>query len=259
MLNALNTAATGMTAQSKQVEVISNNIANADTVSFKKSRAEFQDLLYQNIQAPGAATSATTQNPTGVQVGMGVKLSATSREYSQGAPRPTGRALDMAIRGGGFFSVQRPDGEIAYTRDGSFQLDSGGRIVTNQGLPLIPEIIVPPGTSDLKIGYDGRVTARNGAENVDLGQVQITGFANPAGLSADGGNLYSPTASSGTPAAASPGDPGMGSIEQNFLESSNVQPVTEMTDLIRAQRVYELNSKVIGSADQMMGTLNQVK
>lgn len=259
MLDALNTAASGMQAQSKQVEIISNNIANADTTSFKKSRAEFQDLLYQTIQAPGAATSATTNNPTGVQVGVGVKLAATSREYQQGAMRPTGRALDVAIGGGGFFSIQQANGEIAYSRDGSFQLDSGGRLVTSHGNPVVPEIMVPPGASDLAITQDGRVTARVGNDTTELGQIQLTTFANPAGLLGEGGNLFSPSASSGTPVAANPGDAGVGTLNQNMLEASNVQPVTEMTDLIRAQRVYELNSKVIGSADQMMGTLNQLK
>lgn len=259
MMNALNTAATGMQAQSKQVEVISNNIANADTVSFKKSRAEFEDLLYQNVQAPGAATSATTQNPTGVQVGVGVRLAATSREHGQGSFRPTGRPLDMAIGGGGFFSIQKPGGDLAYTRDGSFQLDPTGRIVTSQGYPLVPEIVVPPGASDLNISPDGRVSVRNGNDVMELGQIQLTSFPNPAGLMAEGGNLFSPSPSSGTPSPGNPGDPGIGTVNSNFLEASNVQPVTEMTDLIRAQRVYELNSKVVGSADQMMATLNQLK
>lgn len=260
MINALNTAATGMNAQSKQVEVISNNIANADTVAYKKSRAEFQDLLYQNIQAPGAATSATTMNPTGVQVGVGVKLSATSREHGQGAFRPTNRPLDMAIGGGGFFSVQKGNGEVAYTRDGSFQLDANGRLVTSQGFPLVPEIIVPPGSSDLNISADGRVSVRNGgAEATEIGQIQLTTFANPAGLASEGGNLLGVTPSSGVPVPGNPGDAGVGTLQQNFLEASNVQAVTEMTDLIRAQRVYELNSKVISSADQMMNTLNQIK
>jgi len=259
MIDALNTAATGMTAQSKQVEVISNNIANADTTSFKKSRAEFQDLLYQNIQAPGAATSATTQNPTGVQVGVGVKLAAVSREYGQGALRPTGRALDVAIGGGGFFSIQKPNGEISYTRDGSFQLDSGGRIVNNSGFPIVPEIVIPPDVMSIGIAQDGRVTAIQNNQTIELGQMQLTTFANPAGLMAEGGNLFDPSAASGTPTPGNPGDAGLGNLNQNFLEASNVQPVTEMTDLIRAQRVYELNSKVVGSADQMMSALNQLK
>ena len=261
MINALNTAATGMAAQARQVEVISNNIANADTVAFKKSRAEFQDLLYQNIKEPGAATSATTANPTGVQVGVGVKLAAVSREHGQGSLRQTGRPLDVAVGGAGFFAVQKGDGEVVYTRDGGFQMDGEGRLVNSQGFAVVPELRIPPTAQGLSISPDGKVTARVGNSNdiTELGQIQITTFANPAGLLAQGGNIYSPSTASGAPVPSTPGEPGVGSLQQQFLESSNVSPVTEMTDLIRAQRVYELNSKVIGSADQMMSTLNQLK
>jgi flagellar basal-body rod protein FlgG len=259
MINALNTAATGMNAQSKQVEVISNNIANADTVGFKKSRAEFQDLLYQTTKEPGAATSATTQNPTGVQTGLGVKLGATSREHLMGSFRGTGRALDLAVGGNGFFAVQLPGGEMAYTRDGSFNLDAEGRITTSQGYPLVPEITVPPTAQNITVALDGRVSAHVGTGMQDLGQIQLTNFANPAGLAARGGNLYGVSPGSGAAVPGTPGEEGFGGVQSQFLESSNVSPVTEMTDLVRAQRVYEMNSKVISTADQMLSTLGSVK
>ena len=260
MLNALNTAATGMTAQAKQVEVSSNNLANADTVSFKKSRAEFQDLLYQNMVDPGAATSATTQNPTGVQVGVGVKLAATSREHTQGTLRPTGRNMDIAIGGEGFLSFQSPAGEIVFSRDGSLQVNNEGRVVNSQGYPLVPEVVIPPGIATVSIGTDGRVTAStNGIEKQDLGQIQLSNFSNPAGLQAEGGNMFRVSSGSGAPVPGNPGEQGFGILQQQFLEASNVAPVTEMTDLIRAQRVYELNSKIISTSDAMMSTLNQLK
>ncbi|MBS1982544.1 MAG: flagellar basal-body rod protein FlgG [Bdellovibrionales bacterium] len=261
MLNALNAAATGMTAQSKQVEVISNNIANADTVSFKKSRAEFQDLLYHTVKDPGAATSATTANPTGVQIGAGVQLAAVSRENGQGSPRGTNRDLDVMIYGNGYFSVQLPNGEIGFTRDGSFQLSQEGRVETSQGYPVVPEIVIPPNAVAVNISADGRVSVSAGSnkEVQEVGQLQVTNFANPGGLISQGNNVFLQSSSSGAAVPGNPGENGSGSLMQKFLESSNVSPVTEMTDLIRAQRVYELNSKVITSTDQMMSTLNQLK
>lgn len=260
MLNALNAAATGMTAQAKQVEVISNNLANADTVAFKKSRAEFQDLLYQNIKEPGSATSATTQNPTGIQIGAGVQVSAVAREHMDGRPRGTARELDVAIGGQGFFAIQMPNGEIGYTRDGSFNRNADGTLVTSSGFPLAPEIVIPPNARAVNITGDGRVTiSLDNGEPQEVGQIQLMSFANPTGLQASGGNLYMASPSSGAPIPGTPGDNGTGVLLQRHLESSNVEPVTEMTDLIRAQRVYELNSKVITSTDQMMSTLNQLK
>lgn len=260
MLRALNTAATGMDAQTKNVETISNNIANADTTSFKKSRVEFQDLLYQNVKDPGAATSATTLNPTGVQFGAGVQVSATAREHTQGSLRSTDRPLDMAIMGDGFFSVQMPNGNLAYTRDGSFNVDGDGRLITSQGLPLQPEITLPPDTQSVNIGQDGIVSVSNAAgENNQVGQIQLSTFVNPSGLQAEGGNLYLVSQGSGNPVPSNPGDQGVGRIQQKYLETSNVKPVTEMTDMVRAQRIYELNSKVITTTDQMMSTLNQLK
>jgi flagellar basal-body rod protein FlgG len=260
MLNSLNTAATGMAAQTRQIEVVSNNIANADTTAFKKSRADFQDLLYHNVQAPGAATSATTQNPTGVQIGVGAKVVGTMREHSDGSLRPTQRDLDVAIEGDGFLSVAKPNGELAYTRDGSLRIGAEGRIENAAGYPIQPEMQVPQGTSKLQISFDGRVSSINAAGTIEeIGQLQLTTFANASGLAAEGGNLYSATSASGAPIPGTPTDAGFGRIHQGYVESSNVSPVTEMTDMIRAQRVFELNSKVINTADQMMGAINNIR
>lgn len=260
MLNALNTAATGMTAQTKQIEVVANNLANADTTSFKKSRADFQDLLYQNVKDPGAATSATTRNPTGVQVGTGVQVVGTSRMYEMGTPRPSQRDLDVMIGGAGFFAVQMPDGNLAYTRDGNFQIGPEGQLQTSSGHNLAPEIAIPQNAQSVQIAEDGTVKAVMGPNEVqELGQIQLATFANPSGLVLIGSNLAMPSPSSGAPAQAAPGDPGVGKLMQRYLESSNVQPTTEMTDMIRAQRVYELNSKVISTSDQMLSTLNQIR
>lgn len=260
MFKALNTAATGMTAQSLQSEVIANNIANSDTTAFKRSRAEFQDLLYQNEKDPGSATSSTTINPTGVQVGLGVKAVGSSREHSMGAARPTGRELDVLVGGEGFFTIQKPSGEIAYTRDGSFKLDAEGKLVNGQGLPLVPEITIPPGVRAIQIAGDGTVTVSlNSNESQQLGQIQLTNFINPAGLQADGGSLFLQTPASGEAVTGNPGDQGFGRLEQKFLEASNVNSVAEMTDLIRSQRLFEMNSKVIQTTDQMLSTLSQIK
>lgn len=260
MLNTLNTAATGMDAQSKQIETISNNLANADTTGFKKSRTDFQDLLYQTVTAPGAATSATTLNPTGVQIGAGVKVAGVSRDHSGGSMRATNRKLDVAIEGEGFLAVQKPNGELTYTRDGSLRIGPEGVIQTSSGYSIVPEIQVPQNTKDINVTFDGRVQARDAAgETSDIGQLQLTSFANSAGLGAEGGNLYYATPASGAPVPGTPTDGGLGRIHQGYLEASNVKPVSEMTDMIRAQRVYELNSKVISTADQMMNSLNSIR
>lgn len=260
MFNALNAAATGMTSQAKQIEVITNNIANTDTVGFKKSRAEFQDLLYRTDKDPGAATSATTQNPTGIQVGAGSQVSAVAREHTDGQPRGTGRDLDVALGGSGFLAIQRPNGEIAYTRDGSLQRNGDGTLVTSQGYPLVPEITIPQTARGVNIAADGRVSfTGEGNEPQEAGQIQLVMFTNPAGLSAEGGNLYTATVSSGAPTPGNPGENGAGMVLQKHLESSNVNPVTELTDLMRAQRAYELSSKALLSSDQMLQTLNALK
>jgi len=260
MLKSLNTAASGMTAQSKQIETISNNIANADTAGFKRSRADFQDLLYQNEIDPGSATSATTVNPTGVQVGLGVKTVGTTREFQQGSARSTGRQLDVMVSGDGFFTIQKPNGEIAYTRDGNWKVDGEGRIVTAAGYTVVPEITVPAETKAINIAPDGTVDAIMGPnDKQQLGQIQLTTFVNPSGLAAEGSSLYARTPASGEPVVGNPGEQGMGMLQQNFLETSNVNSVSEMTDMIRAQRLFEMNSKVMQTSDQMLSTLNQVK
>lgn len=260
MFNILNAAATGMTAQAKQVEVITNNIANADTVGFKRSRAEFQDLLYRTDKDPGAATSATTQSPTGIQIGAGAQVSAVAREHTDGAPRYTGRDLDVAMGGAGFLAVQRPGGEIAYTRDGSLQRNADGALVTSQGFPIVPEITIPPNARVVNISGDGRVTyTADGNEPQEAGQIQLVMFTNPAGLAAEGGNLLTATTASGTPAPGNPGENGAGMVLQKHLESSNVNPVTELTDLMRTQRAYDLTSKAVMTGDQMLQTLNAIK
>lgn len=260
MINALNTAATGMTAQAKQIEVISNNVANSDTVGFKKGRAVFEDLFYQNIKDPGSATSATTQNPTGTQVGLGAQLAAVSRDHTQGSFRQTGRNLDIAVAGEGFLTFNKPDGSRAYSRDGQLNLSPEGRLVNTQGYALEPEIVIPPNSQGVQISNDGRVQVRDPQGQIqDVGQIQLTNFANPAGLQAVGGNLYLESPASGAATPGNPGEAGFGAIQQQFLEASNVSPMNEMTDMIRAQRGFELNSKVITTVDQMSGMLNQVR
>jgi len=260
MINTLYTAATGMGAQSRQIETVSNNLANADTTAFKKSRTDFQDLLYHNLQAPGAATSATTQNPTGIQVGVGVKVAGNVRDHSDGTLRPTQRDLDIAIEGNGMLAIQKPNGELAYTRDGSLRLGPDGRVETASGYPVVPEIQVPSGSRDVSISFDGRVQVRNDQNQVEeIGQLQLTNFANVSGLMAEGGNLYSATPASGAPTPGTPMDAGYGRVFQGYLEASNVNPTVEMTDMIKAQRMYELNSKVISTADQMMSALSSVR
>lgn len=260
MLNTLNTAATGMDAQTKQIQTISNNLANADTTGFKKQRTDFQDLLYQNIKAPGAASSANTVNPTGVQIGAGTKVVGTMRDHSTGTLRPTQRMLDVAIEGKGLLAVQKPNGDVAYTRDGSLRVGPEGQLTNANGYTLLPQINLPAESREVNISFDGRVSIRdaNGADQ-EIGQLQITMFANPAGLQAEGGNLYTATPASGAPTPGTPTEAGLGRIHQGFLEASNVTPATEMTDMIRAQRVYEMNSKVISTADQMLNALNNVR
>jgi flagellar basal-body rod protein FlgG len=260
MLKALGTAATGMDAQTKQLETISNNLANADTTAFKRSRVDFQDLLYQNIKEPGAATSATTQNPTGISIGVGAKVAGTARDHTDGTLKHTERQMDIAIEGDGFLAFQKPDGEIAYSRDGSLRIGPEGQVINPDGYALIPEIQVPPATRALNIAMDGKVTATNDKNQMEeIGQVQLTSFANPSGLQAEGGNLYKVSPSSGAPVPGNPAEGGLGRIFQGYLEASNVNPAKEMTDMIRAQRIYELNSKVISTSDQMMSSLNNIR
>lgn len=254
-MKALRIAATGMQAQELNVEVISNNIANMRTTGFKQVRAEFQDLLYQDIRRVGANSSASGNIiPTGVQVGYGVKTGATARIMTQGNLQQTGKELDLAIRGEGFFSVQTPDGQTAYTRDGSFELDANGNLVTLDGFQVQPNITVPNNARSITINREGEVQALLGTSTTptNLGQIQLSRFVNKAGLQSIGDNLYLETPASGAAIDGTADSAGFGSISQQFLENSNVNAVSELSDLISAQRAYEMNAKVISASDEMM-------
>ncbi len=253
MISALKAAASGMEAQQAQIESISNNLANVNTNGYKKSRAEFQDLLYETLQEPGANTSATTQSPVGIQRGMGVRISGTQRNFEMGNPVHTNRDLDMMIKGDGFFVVQLPNGDSAYRRDGSFYKSATGRIETIDGYALQPEITLPSGAVKIEISEDGTVTGiNNDNSKSQLGQIQIATFVNNGGLKAIGKNLYSATDASGAPNVVAPGENLSGSLLHRHVESSNVEIVREMTDMISAQRAFEMNSKVIQTVDQML-------
>ena len=261
-MRSLSVAATGMMAQQLNVEVISNNIANMTTTGYKRRRPEFQDLLYQSERRIGSASSeAGTIVPAGVQLGLGVKTAAVYRIHDQGNLIVTENRFDLAIQGEGFFMVETPDGEIAYTRSGNFQLSPQGVIVTQDGYPLSPGITVPANAVEVAIGQTGLVTAKlQGQTNlVTLGQLELATFVNPAGLEAIGSNLLLETESSGPAITGTPGSEGLGTVLHGHLESSNVNPVQEITQLITAQRAYDMNSKVIQASDEMMGTVTQLR
>lgn len=255
-MRALNIAATGMMAQQRNVEVVSNNLANMNTTGYMRRRTEFHDLLYQNLRRVGSTSSdAGTVVPSGVQLGLGVKLAAVYRIHEQGNLTATDNTFDMAVQGKGFFQVQMPTGETAYTRDGTFQLNGDGLIVTHDGYQLQPGITVPRNAIDVTINASGEVLATIEGQVAlqNVGQIQTATFANEAGLQAQGNNLYIETAASGNAVTGSPASVGFGSILQGFLETSNVNAVEEISNLISAQRAYEMNSKVIKTADEMMG------
>ncbi len=252
MMRALWTAGTGMVAQQANIDVISNNLANVNTTGYKKSRADFQDLMYQIVRQPGAATGADTQLPTGIQVGHGVRHVATQKIYTPGNYQSTGNDLDIAIEGDGFFQITMADGTIAYTRDGAFKKDSAGRVVTSDGYPLEPQITIPANATGITVAADGRVTASIPTGTQDLGQLQLARFVNPAGLESMGRNLAKETAASGAPVVSNPGEEGTGTLVQKYLEMSNVQVVEEMVNMIVAERAYEMNSKAITTSDQML-------
>lgn len=261
-MKALSTASTGMLAQQLNVEVISNNIANMNTTAYKRRRAEFQDLLYQSIERVGANSSAQgTVVPSGVQVGVGVRTAGVYRISSQGSLELTDNPLDLAINGRGFFRVQDPAGEELYTRSGSFQLDQDGRIVTSDGFEVLPGINVPQEARDVTINQEGEVQILlDGQVNPQIvGQLDLAIFPNDAGLEALGGNMFRETQASGPATVAVPGTDGFGIVEQGFLERSNVDPVQEITSLISAQRAYELNSRVITTADEMLSAVNNLR
>ena len=261
MLRSLFTAATGMIAQQTQVDVTSHNIANVNTMGYKKNRAEFADLMYQVMSYAGTPTSTTTTHPTGIEVGLGVRPQAITKIHSQGYFKETGNNLDMVIAGNGFFQVQMPDGTTAYTRNGAWKLDSDGNIVNDDGLQLVPNITIPADATQISIGIDGTVSVLQpgAAEMQQVGQIEIVNFINPAGLHSSGDNLFLETGASGAPIIGVAGQDGLGQIKQGFVEMSNVQLVEEMTELITGQRAYEANSKAITTSDSMLQTTNELK
>ena len=261
-MQALRTAATGMAAQQLNVEVISNNIANMNTAGFKKQRAEFQDLLYETMVQAGAQSSDQgTIVPTGVQVGAGVKAGSVYRVATQGVMTATGNKLDLAIQGRGFFQVLLPSGETAYSRAGNFAVNDQGQLVTQDGYIIQPAITIPADATDISISKSGQVqvTQASATTPTVVGQLELVSFMNEAGLSAQGSNLFKETAASGPPTTGTPGVQGLGELLQGYTEASNVDAVSEITALIVAQRAYEMNSKVISTADSMLGVANQVK
>jgi flagellar basal-body rod protein FlgG len=257
MIPALWAAKTGLDAQQTRMTVISNNLANVNTTGFKQGRAIFQDLLYQNVRQVGANTSQDTRAPTGLHLGTGVRVVATEKLYTQGSMTATGKSLDLAVQGRGFFQVLLPDGSTAYSRDGSFQMDAQGQMVTNTGYQLQPPISIPDNATSVTVGADGTVSATlaNASTPTQIGQIQLVDFVNSAGLQPRGENLLLESASSGPPQVGTPGLNGLGTVVQGSLESSNVNVVEELVSMIETQRAYEMNSKAISSTDQMLGYL----
>jgi len=259
-MRSLYIAATGLQAQQLHVDVTSHNLANMTTTGYKRQRPEFQDLIYENLRRVGSTSSdAGTIVPTGVQVGLGVKTGAISRNHAQGTVQPTENALDIAIQGKGFFVIQQPDGTPAYTRDGSFQLSEEGQIVTRDGYPVEPNMTVPDDAVSISVSKDGLVdvTLQGQVDPVNVGQFQLASFINEAGLQAIGDNLYLETTASGAVLEGNPNEDSFGGLLQGYVENSNVNPVSEITNLIVAQRAYEMNTKVITTSDEMMQSLNQ--
>ena len=261
MFLSLDIAASGLQAQQTNVDVISNNLANVSTTGFKRQIPEFRDLLYVNMRTAGSTSSDTgTIVPTGIQLGLGVKTSAIHRDITQGTPSSTGGALDLSISGKGYFQITLPDGTTSYTRDGTFQVSATGEVVTADGYPLTPNITIPSNATQISVNSSGVVEATIPAQTTpsNLGQIQLATFINENGLQATGSNLLTETQASGTPVTGTPGVDGVGTIQEGYLENSNVNPVTEITTLIVAQRAYEMNTKVITASDQMLQNLAQV-
>ncbi|SFS12783.1 flagellar basal-body rod protein FlgG [Sphingomonas jatrophae] len=256
---ALHVARTGLDAQSARMRVIANNLANVNTTGFKRDRANFETLAYQAMTAPGSPSAGDNRYATGTQLGSGVQLQGTARIDTQGSLQTTGNSYDLAIEGAGYFQVQMPDGKTAYTRAGNFNLTAEGRIVTSDGMPLIPEMTVPEGAESVTIGTDGTVSVKvaGQTEATELGKIQTARFTNPAGLESLGNNLLGETAASGAPQVGDAGTEGRGAIRQGSLEGSNVNVVEELVDMIETQRAYEVNSKMIKSTDEMLQYVNQ--
>jgi len=260
MIRSLWIARTGLDAQQLQIDNIANNLANVSTNGFKRSRAIFEDLIYQTLRQPGAQSSQQTTIPTGLQLGTGVRPIATEKIHTQGNLQRTENAFDIAISGQGFFQVLLPDGTIGYTRDGSFHKDSQGNLVTSSGYQLQPNIVVPADALSLTIGKDGIVTVTQPGTSAvtQIGQIQLANFVNPSGLQATGENVSIETAASGTPSPNNPGENGVGLLNQYYVEASNVNVAEELVQMIQTQRAYELNSKVVSTSDQMLGRLTQL-
>ncbi len=261
MIRSLWTAASGMQAQNTNIDVIANNLANVNTSGFKRSRAEFQDLLYETMRPPGVTSAAGNQVPTGIQIGHGTRTVATQKIFIQGDFQHTENDLDMAIEGHGFFQITQPNGDIAYTRAGDFKIDSDGRIVTADGYPIEPEITIPTDATAVSISTDGIVSVLQPGQTAptDVGNIQLARFVNPGGLETIGRNLMIQTEASGEPATGVPGEEGYGTVAQGYLEMSNVSVVDEMVNMITAQRAYEINSKAIQTADDMLQVANNLK
>ncbi|MHB0912628.1 MAG: flagellar basal-body rod protein FlgG [Armatimonadota bacterium] len=261
MIRALWTAATGMAAQQLNIDVTSNNLANVNTAGFKRSRVDFQDMLYQTLRPAGITEAQGAQVPTGIQVGMGSRPAAVQKVFSQGDLQQTDNPMDLVIEGGGFFQISMPDGTTAYSRDGSFKLDAQGRMVTSDGHPLSPDITIPAESTGISVGADGTVSVSMPGQTApqEVGQIQIVKFSNPAGLNNIGRNMYTQSASSGDPVVDTPGLNGLGTIASGYLEMSNVKVVEEMVNMITAQRAYEINSKVIQTADEMLNIANNLR
>ena len=261
MIKAMRTAASGMAGQQMNVDNIANNLANVNTTGFKRSKLEFQDVLYQNFRRAGSATAVGTMAPAGLSIGYGTRPAATVREFSTGDLSHTGNPLDMAIEGNGFFQIQLPDGSTAYTRDGAFKLSADGRFVNSEGYFMLPEITIPEDTVAVAIGSDGTVEVHQYGQELptEIGQIELARFINPAGLSAIGRNLMVQTGASGDPITDVAGQNGLGFVNQAYLEMSNVKVVDEMVNMIVAQRAYEMNSKAIQTADDMSSIANNLK
>jgi flagellar basal-body rod protein FlgG len=261
MIRALWTAASGMQTQQLNIDVIANNLANVNTTGFKKSRADFQDLMYQSLKTTGAPSTTSSQVPTGIQIGLGSKLAAVSKVFSAGNMSQTGNELDLSIEGDGFFQVKLPDGSTAYTKAGAFKKDSTGQMVTSDGYPVLPAIVIPNNATKTNIGNDGTVSVLQAGQTTAtvVGTIQLATFSNPSGLSSMGHSLLQPTESSGTANTGTPGQNGIGTISQGALEMSNVSVMEEMVNMITSQRAYETNSKAVQAADEMLQQANNLR
>jgi flagellar basal-body rod protein FlgG len=261
MIRSLWTAASGMQGQQKSIDVIANNLANVNTTGFKRSRADFQDLIYQNLKTTGAPATNTTQVPTGIQIGLGTRLAAVTKIFTAGDLTQTSNQLDLAIQGNGFFQITLPDGTTGYSRAGSFKQNSTGQIVTSDGNPMSPSITIPSNATTINIGTDGTVSVQVPGQSASttVGNIQLASFPNPAGLSSQGQNIFLPTDASGNATTGTAGQNGTGTIGQGYLEMSNVNVAEEMVNMIVSQRAYEINSKAVTASDEMLQTANGLK